>query len=157
MRDEMKKLIVTLTQFFSVAIGMLSLFIMSSANAGSIESTSSIEIKDAWVRAVPPVVKTTAGYMTLINHSDKDLEISSISSPQFNMVEAHNTIITNGIAQMVSADNLLVTAKSELIFKPEGLHIMLMMSKIKLIIGTPVQISFTFSDGTQIEVEARIK
>ncbi len=117
----------------------------------------SIMIKDAWVRAVPPMVKTTAAYAIFVNHSDNDIKIVSISSPQFMMVEAHQTTITNGLAQMHSVDQLIIPAQQQLIFKPEAMHLMMMMSKVVLKKGNKIQINFTFSDATQIKLIAMIK
>ena len=48
-----------------------------------------IMVHNPWVRAVPPVSKTSAAYMILMNHGDKDDQLLSVKSSIAKVVEIH--------------------------------------------------------------------
>ena len=56
-----------------------------------------IMIHNPWVRAVPPVSETSAAYMMLMNHGDKDDQLLSVKSTIAKVVEIHNVKKENGV------------------------------------------------------------
>ena len=49
-----------------------------------------IMVHNPWVGAVPPVSETSAAYMMLMNHGDKDDQLLSVKSSIAKVVEIHN-------------------------------------------------------------------
>jgi len=121
-----------------------------------VPNTAEIKVDNAWVRAIPPGIKTTAAYMNIYNYSDTDIELTHFESPQFTAVVAHETIIKDGLAQMVDAGPLIIPAKGKLNFVPEGLHLMLITSKIELSLDTEINIVLYFSDNSQFTINTKI-
>jgi len=121
-----------------------------------IANEAEIKISNAWVRAIPPGVGTTAAYMQMTNYSNTDLELSHFESPQFTAVVAHETIFKDGLAHMIDAEKLIIPAKGKLDFAPEGLHLMLITSKVKLIPGKEITITLFFSDNSQYTIHTKV-
>ncbi|MCP3852196.1 MAG: copper chaperone PCu(A)C [Gammaproteobacteria bacterium] len=122
-----------------------------------IPKKTEIQVTNAWVRAIPPGIKTTAAYMKIQNDSDTALELTHFESPQFTAVVAHETIIMEGLAQMIDAGKLIIPAKGDLNFSPEGLHLMLITSKVDLTLGTEIKIILYFSDKSQYTVNTKVE
>ncbi len=132
-----------------VAIGFISLSFIVHAGAD-------VVISNAWVPEAPPVARVMAGYMTLKNTTDKDINITAVSSPDFKNVEMHRTETKDGMARMVEQKSLALPANGETIFKPGGLHLMLINPKRKLARGDSVTLMIT-ADKKQITLKAQIK
>jgi hypothetical protein len=69
--------------------------------------------------------KVTAGFTDIINNSSDTITINSISSPQFSIVEIHETIMNNGVASMIKINTLTIPKKQSVSLKPGGKHLML--------------------------------
>ena len=67
-----------------------------------------------------------AGYFELENRSDDALRITSVSSPEYESVEMHATVVTNGISRMREIPALEVDAGETVVFESGGKHLMLM-------------------------------
>src|SRR5438552_2379337 len=59
-----------------------------------------LEIKNAWVRAAPPMSMQLAGYASLENLCGKPATVSSVNSRDFGMAMIHETVIENGVSKM---------------------------------------------------------
>lgn len=81
---------------------------------------------DVIVKAPMPGMEMTAGYLTLRNNTDEDIVIERVTSPQFEKVEMHETVIDEGVAKMSALGRLVVPGDSEVAFEPGGKHLMLM-------------------------------
>lgn len=136
---------------------LVSVILLLCIAAISLVTTKAeIQVNKAWVRAIPPGVKTTAAYMQIYNYSDTDIELTHFESPQFTAVVAHETIIKDGLAQMIDAEQLIIPAKGNLNFAPEGLHLMLITSKVNLTLGTEIKIVLYFSDKSQYTINTKV-
>jgi copper(I)-binding protein len=112
-----------------------------------------LEIKNAWVRAAPPMSMQLAGYASLENHCGQAIAVSSISSRDFGMAMAHETVVENGISKMRHMDALTVPAKGSIAFTPGGRHLMLMMPARELKVGDKVSLTFALANGGEVVAE----
>jgi len=87
---------------------------------------SPLGFEDAWVRPMPPASMMTAGFGRLVNNSGSDIEISAYSSPQFEDVSLHQTVLKDGLSQMNEVPLLNLAAGSEIELAPGGYHLMFM-------------------------------
>lgn len=71
-------------------------------------------------------MQMSAGFMSLTNNSDALVEITRVTSPQFESVEMHETVIENDIARMRALDNLALASGGSVVFERGGKHLMLM-------------------------------
>ncbi|MGR5542705.1 copper chaperone PCu(A)C, partial [Vibrio campbellii] len=64
----------------------LALFVLTSSFA---QAHSSVEVQDAYARATPPSVTTSAVFATLHNHTNKEVVVMSASTERAGKVELH--------------------------------------------------------------------
>lgn len=140
----MNKLIVFLALFASLLVAPLT-------------SAFELSIDDAWIREAPPVSKVQAAYMKFHNSSNKDIVLTTASSPLFSRIEFHRTENDNGVMRMLQEKHLTIQAKSELHLQPEGTHMMLFNPGRPLKSGDKVPFTLTFSDQQQLDVILIVK
>src|SRR5690242_1630014 len=109
----------------------------------------SIRAGKVWVRPAPPGVTVLAGYLTLENLTDAPLQLTAVSSPDFDSVEMHQTVEKDGVASMQPVDAVTIPAHGKTEFLPGGYHLMLMQPKRDLGIGSMVTLRLSFSDGSE--------
>lgn len=71
----------------------------------------------------------SAGYLVLTNNTDEPIRIDGVTSPQFGMVEMHETTIEDGISRMREIEELVVPANDSVTFERGGKHLMLMQAQ----------------------------
>jgi len=87
----------------------------------------------------------SAGYFALTNNTDDVIRISSVTSPEFESVEIHESLLENGVAKMRRIPELSIAAKSTVTLERGGKHLML-----KGPTGTATQITLNFLSGDTI-------
>jgi len=125
--------------------------------AGHKGNESSIEVKNPYVRAVPPGQQNSASFMQLINKSDQLINLISANSTIAKVVELHTHTMHNGMMQMRQIEKISIPANNKTILKPGGLHVMLIGLNDELKIGQIVDIQLNFSDGSQQIIKAPVK
>ncbi len=121
------------------------------------EMDNNIVVRQAWVRAMPPSQKTTAAYMIIENHSDKELILESASTDVAEKAEIHQMSHENGTMRMKMLKNVNIPAQEQVVFEPGGLHLMLINLKKNINRGDIVAIELNFSDGNQLVVNAEVR
>ena len=84
------------------------------------------------IKFLPNIELPSAGYLTIHNESNKEFEIHSVMSEDFERVELHKTTIKNGMSSMQRLEKLTIPANREIKLKPSGIHLMLFKPKNKL-------------------------
>lgn len=132
---------------------LLSLLLGQTALAAD----ATVEIHDPWVRSAPPNARVMAGYLHLVNHGDSTIQLHGVSSPQFDSVELHRTMMHDNVAHMEQMDTLTLGAGEQVQFEPGGLHLMLIKPHQPLPRGTRAELTFEFDDGTRLTLEAEVR
>ena len=114
-------------------------------------------VKDAWVRQAPPGMTMLAAYMTLTNRSVHALDITKMTSPLFESVEAHESIEMKGMVSMRALDRVVIPSQGSLSFTPGGKHLMLIGLRQSPVTETNIPISLTDSSGCSLTVEFAIR
>ena len=122
---------------------------------GSGSSYAEIVVKDGWVRLLPPMVKTTAAYMT-ITSSESDTLLSA-SSPMAHMVELHQSSMTDGVMSMDHVDRLNISSGQAIILSPSGYHLMVMGLKQPLKDGDTYPIHLRFEKAGEVSVQLDVR
>ena len=81
---------------------------------------------DIEVTAPMPGMSMSAAYLTLTNNSDELIRITKVTSPQYGLIEIHETTIENNIARMRRVDELAISPDEFLRLQRGGIHLMLM-------------------------------
>ena len=76
-----------------------------------------------------PGRQMSAGFLVLTNNTGEDILISSVTSPQFESVEIHETTIEDGVARMREIEELVVPANGSVSLERGGKHLMLMRAR----------------------------
>jgi len=119
-------------------------------------TTGDIEVHSAWVRPTAQG-ENAAVYLTLHNHTAEGDELVSASSNVADVVEIHESKMENDVMQMNMIPSLPMAADEEIIFKPGGLHIMLVSVKEELVLGEHIGVILHFKNHKDIVVEVHIE
>ena len=92
----------------------------------------------------------SAGFLVLTNNTGKDVRVTRVSSPQFGMVEIHETTTEDGVSRMRELDALVVPARGSVTLERGGKHLMLMKAND---IGPGVTLHFHDGDTLILTVD----
>ncbi len=119
----------------------------SQATEPSVSTTEAIQVTGQWVRAAPPNSPALAAYLTVENNADEPLKILGASSPMFERVMIHATVVENGIAGMRHIEEILVPAQQSSQLAPMGTHVMLMRPRHSIKLRDQIPITLTTNQG----------
>ncbi|HXH73299.1 MAG TPA: copper chaperone PCu(A)C [Mariprofundaceae bacterium] len=119
-------------------------------------AAAELQVKDGWVRLVPPVADTTAAYVTLANPGDAPVVIVGVASDVAGMAMLHAMTMQNGRMEMSGLERLEVPAHGEVSLAPGGNHIMLMELKHALAAGDAVELTLQYGDGTTQKLTLKV-
>ena len=110
------------------AIAILAMAVMSSGAAGAAAPVRAhdLTITGAVMRATPPGVPTTAGYLVIANAGAKADKLVSASCSCAGMVVMHATILHMGMATMTAPGEIVIPARGEARLTAGGYHLMIM-------------------------------
>lgn len=114
-------------------------------------------VENIWIREAPPNVNVLAAYMTLKNPTDQDITLVCAESPAFKDIMFHKTEVSNGIAKMRHADEIVIPAHSDFILSPGNYHMMLMGRKVLLKEGDNVKLTLIFKTIENQKITAIVK
>ena len=113
------------------------------------------QVESRWARATAGRAETGAAYMVLVGGEQADTLIG-VSSPVAETVELHTHLETDGVMRMRQVDSIPIPAKAQVVFRPGGLHIMLIGLKGPLKEGRTFPLTLTFEHAGRIETEVPI-
>jgi copper(I)-binding protein len=142
------KTFATLSCTLALSFGFATAALAAGANA--------ITVKDAWVRWLPNNLPA-AGYVTLVNASDKPVDLVDISSNDYGDAMLHQTVSNGSTQKMVMVDKLTVPAHGQVTIAPGGYHVMLEDAKHKVAPGDTVHLTLKFSDGETLDTPFAVK
>jgi copper(I)-binding protein len=128
-------------------------FVSISAFAAGVD----VQIQDPWVLAAPPNVKVMAAYMEIKNNGEKPRLLTNVSSPVFDQVGIHQSVMHGDMVHMEQLKELSIPPRASVVLKPGGLHLMLTGAKKPLKIGDQVPMTLVFQSGEKIEVKATVR
>jgi len=136
---------------------MISISILLLSFAVFAESPHGLVVKEAFARATPPGLTSSAAYLTVINNSKEDFVIIGANCPMAMAAELHEDIKnSDGSASMKHLRQVRVPAHGKVSFAPMGKHIMIMGLKQALVKGKELKLSLLLSNHQQIPVVAKI-
>lgn len=89
-----------------------------------------------------------AGYLTIRNHSDREVALVGAKSERFGRVMLHRTVRRDGQSRMEHQERVTIAPGAAVEFRPGDLHLMLMRRQGELNVGDPVEIVLEF-DGIE--------
>lgn len=144
-RDTLYKTLLTL-MLVVLVLPLTSVNVLAASAGG-------ITVRDGYVRGLPPGVRNTAAYMTLINRSDSDLVLTGAKTSAAESVGIHETVNKNGQMFMQPVASAVVPAGGKLELKSGGLHLMLTGLKKPLKSGDNVRLTLEFQDAFVLSLD----
>ena len=135
----------------------MKLLVAGVLSIASTLSFAEINVKEGYVRAVPPGQMNSAAFMQLHNPSDKAIAVISGNSTAAKHVELHTHTNDNGVMQMRQVERFDIPAKGSTTLQPGGHHIMLIGLENDLLPGSDVSLTLEFSDGSSQSVELPVQ
>lgn len=116
-----------------------------------------LEVSGVDVFAPLPGSQMSAAYMTFANHTDQPIVVESISSPDFDSVELHESRIIDGISSMHALVSLTIPARSTVTLEEGGIHMMLMQPIGALELDHPVRLQVNYDSNGIVIVNAVLR
>jgi periplasmic copper chaperone A len=104
---------------------------------------ATVMVQQPWARATPGGAKTSAVYLTLIDHGGPD-RLIGISTPAAGMAMVHESFVENGVSKMRMLDGVALEPNKPVTFHPGAMHIMLEELKTPLKAGSSFPLTLTF-------------
>lgn len=95
-----------------------------------------------------------AGYFELSNTTGDTIVITAVSSPQFEAVEMHETVLKDGISRMRKLDSITIAPHATIEFAPGARHLMLIQPTADTDVVT---LQFFAGDAPLIAVSASLR
>lgn len=124
---------------------------------GSAPEGPSLTFESAWIRAMPPGMKMTAGFGKLENHGQELIELATFASPSFGDVSLHRTERVDGLSKMREVPILEIPPGGTVELAPGGYHLMLMMPVEPLEAGRVVTVQMSTASGQSFSFEAVVE
>lgn len=116
-----------------------------------------LQVEDAYVRGLPPTQRNTAAFFTLVNHSDRDIEVLAAPAPSVaERVEIHAHLHRDGMMSMQQQHSVTVAAGERKAFAPGALHLMLIELQRPLREGDEVELALQTAAGDTIAFSAPV-
>ena len=116
-----------------------------------------VSVTDAYVRAVPPVVKTSAAFMQLRSVDVIERFLVNAESPAAGVVELHMHEHDDGVMRMRRIVHIHLPPQKDVSLEPGGLHVMLFDLKKALKPGDSVPITLIFDDDSRKTIDAPVR
>ena len=127
------------------------------ARLGAQPPASALRVERAWVRLPPPERRVTAAFFDLVNDSERAVRLVKAHSPEAGTVELHEMHHEGGMMRMRQVEGIDVPARSTVMLKPGGLHVMLFDVKAGLPPGHRLPLVLEFADGRRVDVAAELR
>lgn len=111
-------------------------------------------VTDAWVRAVPPVLKNTAGFVTIDNQTNETMELTGLYSDVTEVVELHRMVSADGRMKMEMIKNFKLMPGEKINFEDEYLHLMFINLIKPVNDGDVVNVHLVFNHDIDVDVRA---
>ena len=126
-------------------------------NASAEGTADKITINDPYVRAVPPMVKTTAAFMQIQNSDKVERFVVDAATPVAGAVELHMHTNDDGVMRMRRIPHIHLPPGETVALQPGGLHIMLFDLASPVEPGDELPITLTFQDGSTKNISAIVR
>ena len=87
-------------------------------------------------------------------HDRNGIALDGIASPGVQRIELHDSMMHDGMAEMMAVEAVTVTDSDTIEFKPGGKHAMLYGIDPKVKVGDRIRLDFSVRPGGQISGEA---
>ena len=127
--------------------------LVACAQSGA-KPNAAVTLENAWIRLPAVPDRPGAAYFTLRRHGENGIALDRIASPGVQRIELHDSMMHDGMAEMMAVEAVTVTDSDTIEFKPGGKHAMLFGIDPKIKAGDRLRLDFSVRPGGQISGEA---
>lgn len=131
--------------------------LLATLLASACGTTGEFKIMDAWAR---PAASGDNGavYFIVSNATDTDERLLSVNTDVASAAEVHMSMMdSNGVMSMQMQEAVPLPAQQEIIFKPGGLHVMLIGLSQDLNIGDTISLILNFETAGSITIQVSVE
>jgi copper(I)-binding protein len=137
----------------AAALVLVSAQLSTTSGRASDYRVGSMVISQPWARATPKGASTAAAYMTITNTGSAPDRVSCISSDVSAECQIHMMAMESGVMKMRRVEGGLEIKPNEtVVFKPSGLHLMLVHLQHPLDQGKAMKVTLKFNNAGTVEV-----
>ena len=138
---------------------VLTLVAVLAVVAGACSGGGDVEVDDVWARSSARMQNAGAVYMEISGGDTADRLIgASVASSVAGEAQIHESMMdAEGVMMMQEVGAIDVPADSEVMLKPGGFHVMLMMLAEPLANGAEFDVTLTFEQAGEIVVTAEVR
>ena len=116
-----------------------------------------LELREAWVRALPPTQSTTAAYLTVVNKGAAVVVINGASAELAGRAELHNSVMVDGYMRMEPLPTATLAPGETLALTPGGKHLMLLDLERMPAAGESLRLCLTLAEGEPVCTDAPVR
>ena len=138
-------------------VRLIFFFILLGASVSACSKTGTLTVWDPWVRPAA-LGGNGAVYLIISNATDTDDTVLSASTDAASTAEVHMSMIDgNDVISMKMQEVVPIPAQQEVIFKPGGLHLMLIGLTRDLKTGDTISLTLHFKEAGNITLEVPVE
>ncbi|WP_052499242.1 copper chaperone PCu(A)C [Streptomyces vietnamensis] len=115
-----------------------------------------VDPETRWVRWLPNSLPA-AGYLTLKNSSDNSIDVTKVTSPDYQRVTLYQTVKDGESSKVVKVDKITIPAKGEFNFVPGSYHLMFEKPTHLITPGDNARTIFFLSTGKVTKVRIPVR
>ncbi|MEU4064350.1 copper chaperone PCu(A)C [Streptomyces wedmorensis] len=115
-----------------------------------------VDPETRWVRWLPNSLPA-AGYLTLKNSSDEDIDVTKIKSPDYKSVTIYETVTDEKTSETVKRDKITIPAKGEFVLTRGKYHLQYEKPTRSITPGDEARTIFFLSTGKVTKVKIPVR
>jgi copper(I)-binding protein len=137
---------------------ILAALVVMASHAGWAGQAGSggLRFEQAWARASIGAAKAGAAYLTIVNHGETVDRLVGAATPVAKHAGLHTHLLEEGVMKMRPLEAVEVAPGAPAVFKPGGLHVMLMGLRRPLKEGETFPLVLTFQKAGEIEIQIKV-
>jgi copper(I)-binding protein len=140
----------------TLAFGAIVFLAMNAVAKIPVSTDITAAKNSVWVRWLPNALPA-AGYITLQNSSDQDLDVTKIKSPDYQAISIYQTVADSESSKMVKLEKFTIPANGEFAFVPGKYHLMFTKPTHLITPGDNARVIFFLSDGKVFKVRMPVR
>jgi hypothetical protein len=139
----------------TIIAAALALGLACAAQAHEVKA-GDLTLSGLQVRATVAGLPTSAAYLTISNSGKTPDKLLSIDCPCAASAMMHESRTQNGVSSMTMLNEVTIPAGGKVLFKPDGLHVMLVGLKGPLKAGGMQQMTLRFEKAGKVKAPFRV-
>jgi len=136
---------------------MLTVALPGYSAESDVTGKSIVTVKDGFIRETIPGTNISSAYMTITNHSNKNVVLVAASGNFSPRIEIHEHSMDDGMMRMRQLNSITIDANSSVKLQPYGLHLMLFDLKKPLKHNESAGIVLHFLSQPELEITLPIQ